>query len=100
MSQHVMEIVGFRPMPGVVPADLVEAAREAETWLKAQPGFVERRLGRSDDQTWFDWVEWTDIACAKAAADQIMDIPATAAFFSMIDMSTVDMRHCVIELAI
>lgn len=100
MSQHVMEIVRFSPVPGAVPVGLVEAAREAGTWLKAQPGLVGRSLGRSDDEIWVDWVEWTDMASAKAAAGQIMDIPATAAFFSMIDMSIVDVRHCVIDLAI
>lgn len=99
MEQHVMEIVRFSPVAGVTPARLVEAARGAETWLAAQPGFVGRRLGRSDDNTWVDWVEWADMASAKAAAAKIMDTPATGAFLAMIDMATVEMRHCSIEVA-
>lgn len=100
MDQHVMEIVRFSPIAGVAPESLVEAARGVETWLTAQPGFVGRRLSRSNDDIWVDWVEWTDMSAAKAAAARIMDTPATAAFMSMIDMATVDMRHCVIEVAI
>lgn len=100
MNQHMMEIVRFSPVTGVTPASLVEAARGAEIWLAAQPGFVGRRLGRSDDDTWVDLVEWADMASAKAAAAKIMDTPATAAFLATIDMATVEMRHCVIEVAL
>jgi len=100
MDQHVMEIVRFGLVAGVTPRDLVEAARGAETWLTAQPGFVGRRLGRCDEDTWVDWVEWADMASAKTAAAQFMDAPATAAFLAMIDIATVDMRHCVIEVAV
>lgn len=100
MDQHVMEIVRFAPVAGVTPESLVEAVIGAQTWLAAQPGFVGRRLGRCDDDTWMDWVEWNDMASAKTAAAKIMDTPATAAFLAMIDMMTIDMRHCVIEVAV
>lgn len=100
MDQHVMEIVRFSPVSGATSASLVEAARGMETWLAAQPGFVGRRLGRSNDDTWVDWIEWSDMASAKAAAAKITDAPATAAFLAMIDMATVEMRHSFIELAI
>ena len=99
MSQHVMEIVRFRPVAGVEPATLVQAARDAEVWIRAQPGFVSRRLGRSDDGAWVDWIEWTDMTSARSAGSRIMETPATAAFLSSIDMTSIDMRHCTIELA-
>lgn len=99
MSQHVMEIVRFRPVAGVEPATLVQAAKEAHVWIKVQPGFVSRRLGRSEDGAWVEWIEWSDMASAGAAASGIGKTPATAAFLSSIDMTSIDMRHCMIELA-
>ncbi|MCZ8098067.1 MAG: hypothetical protein O9972_09140 [Burkholderiales bacterium] len=97
MNEAILEIVEFRPS-GDVEA-LYEGARKMEPWLRAQPGFRWRRLSRLDDGTLIDTIEWSDMASAKAAADQIMTAEQVAGFMAMIDGSSVAMRHARIAVS-
>lgn len=101
MDTHtsVAEIVTFRLIPGTAPAAFLVTARATEAPLRAQAGFLRRRLTHGDDGLWTDFVEWRDLASARAAARAVMAEPDFAPFMALIDGPTVTMRHAPIALA-
>ena len=97
MKDAVLEIVEFRASGD---AEAVHAAaRHMEPWLRAQPGFRWRRLSRLEGGEWLDTIEWADMACAKAAADQIMTEAAVSGFMALIEGPSVVMRHAHIAVS-
>lgn len=93
------EIVTFRLTAGSTAQAFLHAARATEPLLRAQPGFLRRRLTCDADGLWTDLVEWRDLAAAHAAAEAVMRSPAFAPFMALIDGPTVTMRHATIALA-
>lgn len=89
----VMEVVTFRLLPGVAPADFLTAAAATEPPLRRMHGFRARRLVQGADGVWTDLVEWDSLALAHAAAGAVMADPAFAPFMAAIDGATVAMRH-------
>lgn len=97
-TAQVAEIVTFRLTPGTSAEAFTRAARATEPLLRAQPGFLRRRLTQGSDGTWTDWVEWRDLSAAHAAAETVMQAAAFAPFMALIDGPTVTMRHDTIAL--
>jgi hypothetical protein len=95
----VAEIVTFRLIPGSTAQAFLHAARATEPLLRAQPGFLRRRLTQGADGLWTDWVEWQDLAAAQTAAETVLHAPAFAPFMALIDGPTVTIRHAPIALA-
>lgn len=95
MSDHTLiaEIVTFRAAEGTDDADLARAAAALEPFLQGREGFVSRHLSRAEDGIWTDYVLWTDLARAKAAAAAIMSEPVAGAFMALIDPESVTMTH-------
>ena len=89
----VAEIVTFRLVPGTDEAAFLDAARGTEVAVRAQPGFVARRLSKDEAGLWTDMVEWQSLASAEAAARAVMAEPAFGPFAAMIDMDNLTMRH-------
>jgi hypothetical protein len=56
---------------GVDRASFAQAAHGMTDWIRAQHGFVARRLSVAVDGTWVEQVQWGDMASAKAAAAAI-----------------------------
>jgi len=89
----VLEVAEFRLVPGTSEADFLLAAQATMPPLRDHPGFLSRRITRSETGVWSDLVLWTDLTSAKAAAAAMMADPAFAAFVARIDMATLTMRH-------
>ena len=72
---------------------MVQAADDIQTWLKDQPGYLDRRVARDDSGLWIDVVSWTSLAEAQQAADTIMQTAAGQAFGAAIDGPSIQMFH-------
>lgn len=100
MAQHIIEAVTFKLKQGVTPERFVETAERANVFITAQPGFIRRRLSRTEDGTWNEHVEWETMAAARAAAAAIGKSPDTRSFLDAIDGPTVAMSHSALEIAV
>ncbi len=92
------EIVTFRAADGVSPGAMAQAASGMKPFLDGRDGFVSRTLSCDADGTWTDYVVWTDLATAKAAAEAIMSEPVAGAFMALIDPDSVKMIHAPIHV--
>ena len=72
---NVMEIVTFRLKADADPVAFRNAAKAVDTLLHARGTAVSRALVVDDDGLWTDIVEWTSIAEAKAAAEELGQRP-------------------------
>jgi hypothetical protein len=92
-TDPVLEVVGFRLIPGTTDAAFLAAAHATEVPLRRQPGFLSRQLTRAGDGTWTDHVSWASLPQARAAAKAMMADPAFAPFVALIDPASMQMRH-------
>lgn len=93
MTVAIAEIVTFR-LAGDVGADTFLAlSRTTEGFVRAAPGFVERRLSLGKDGVWTDYVIWRDMAAAQAAASQFPQQDFAPALMAAIDPDSLSMRH-------
>ncbi len=92
------EIVTFRAAHGVAQDTLAEAASGLNAFLDGRDGFVSRTLSCDAEGTWTDYVIWTDLAKAKAAAEKIMAEPVAGAFMALVDPESVKMIHAPIHV--
>ena len=100
MSKNVIETVTFKLNQGVSRGDFVAAAKISSAWVEAQPGFMHRRLSCTEDGTWIEHIQWTDMGAAKAAAAEIGKAPGNASFLSAINGPTVQVPHSELEVVI
>jgi heme-degrading monooxygenase HmoA len=94
-----IEVVVFRIRRDVAEAEFLRAAAATNTFLSGCEGFIRRRLARTDDDDWVDYVEWRTMADARAAAKRFADFPDTHRFTAAIDAGSAVLRHltvCVI----
>ena len=89
----VAEIVTFRLRPGADEARFLADARATDRPVAALPGFLRRSLSRDDTGLWTDYIEWTDLASATAAAQAVMNLPEFGPFIAAIDPDGMVMRH-------
>lgn len=52
--KYFIELVTFKTKAGVTPDQVISASDDVNQFLKNQPGFVSRNLGRTEDGTWHD----------------------------------------------
>jgi hypothetical protein len=93
MQHDVIEQVQFRALDPEADQRMAEAAWVAQAAIEQLPGFVSRQFGRAEDGSWVDLVRWQSLAHAQSAAATAGQHPAIAAFFALIDLSSVQMRH-------
>ena len=89
----IAEIVTFRLRPGTDEARFLADARATDRPVAALPGFLRRSLSRDDTGLWTDYVEWTDLASATAAAQAVMGLPELGPFIAAIDSEGMILRH-------
>ncbi len=89
----VAEIVTFTLANGITPSAFVEISQQSEAFVRAQPGFMFRRLSCGADGRWSDHVVWRDHAAAMAAAEAFPKQPFAAALMQAIEPGSIDMRH-------
>lgn len=93
MQHDVIEQVQFRALDALADQRMAEAAWAAQAAIEQMPGFVSRQFGRAEDGGWVDLVRWQSLAHAQAAAATVGQHPDLAAFFALIDLGSVQMRH-------
>ncbi len=87
-----IEIAEFALRSDTTEADLREALARLDAFLATQPGFIRRRSLR-DGRQCADLVEWRDRASADAGAQAVMQSPAAARYFALLDLAGARMRH-------
>jgi hypothetical protein len=92
-TNPVAEIVTFTLAGGITPEAFVALSQQSEAFVRAQPGFMFRRLSCGDDGRWSDHVIWRDHASAQAAAEAFSRQPFAAALMQAIEPGSIDMRH-------
>ncbi|WP_147124565.1 hypothetical protein [Shimia ponticola] len=89
----VAEIVSFHLKDGVDVETFQDAADKTAEAVRAFGGCLGRHLTCAADGLWTDIVIWKDMDTALKAAETVVQDPAFAPFGSMIDPTTVSMRH-------
>lgn len=92
-SGGVAEIFTFRLKPGATADAFADAARNTLPVLRAQGGFIRRRLSLGADGLWTDWIEWQDTESAQAAMAAVETAAPFGPFMAMIDERSLVMRH-------
>jgi hypothetical protein len=93
MAQHVLEVVTFSTVPGTDPQQFVALSETVTLWLRARPGFLARRLGRSEDDNWLDIVDWADEVNAARTSEAFFQEPSVHPFRALIDSQSVKLVH-------
>ncbi len=100
MTGPVVETVTFTLNAGTSREAFVRAAEAMNAWVAAQPGFVRRRLSRTEEGTWIEHIEWESMEAARAAAAGIGAAPDAGPFVSAIDGPSVVLHHSALEVAL
>lgn len=100
MSTHIIETVLFTVNDGVSRSDFLRAAEATTSFVTKLTGFVSRRLSYTDDGTWIDHIEWTDLKAAEAAAASVASDPRNAEFLKAINGQSVKMMYSKLEVSV
>jgi len=87
---EAVEITTFRLADGLTMADFIAANEDVDAWLRAQPGFISRRMCERDDGYVVDMLLWQSAAAGRRAAAGIMTELAASPVHAAIDQATVD----------
>jgi RimJ/RimL family protein N-acetyltransferase len=82
---NVVEIVMFRPLPGIAGEEVLEAAERMTTVLRGMRGFITRDLAVSSDGRWLDLVRWSDPAAAHRAARATLAMDVCRGYAALMD---------------
>lgn len=89
----MVEVVLFRARAGVSD-DQIRAATDAlQRDVEGFPGYISRRLVKSEDGQWLDIVDWTGLDEALRAAEAIMARPSAEGFGELVEPESVKMLH-------
>ena len=79
---------------GISDADFLKTVAATETsFLCKTPGFVRRTLSKSEDGTWFDYVEWATMKEATNAMERSMADAGASAFVQSIAPESIAVQH-------
>ncbi|WP_264213113.1 hypothetical protein [Leisingera thetidis] len=93
MTNPVAEIVTFALAPSVTAEEFVALSRQSEAYVRAQPGFLFRRLSRGADGRWSDHVVWRDMDTARRVAEEFPQQPFAPALMAAIAPGSAEIRH-------
>lgn len=95
----VIEIVRYRLKPEATPNEAVAAWEKSQSFAKAQPGFISRRIATTSDGDWIDEVEWESLEHAHAAASAFNPetYPELMDLMAVLDQSSMSMTHYAIQ---
>lgn len=88
-----LEVVIFKANVGTADEQMIAAAKKVQSVIERMPGNINRNFGKTESGEWVDAVMWDSMESAKSAAESIMSIPEFKPFGSLIDGSSVQMRH-------
>ena len=90
----IVELLTFRPKPGVSEAELRAAeARVYEEFAAQQPGMMRRTTAVSADGEWLVVQLWGDLATCEAGEAAAAGHPATAALHALADPDSLTARR-------
>ncbi|MFD6274233.1 hypothetical protein ACFWFI_01345 [Streptomyces sp. NPDC060209] len=87
---ETLEITTLRPAPGCTADDFVSANADINGYLKRQPGFLWRRIVKTDDGRIIDIVAYDSLPHARAGAAGITGEMADSPVHATIDHDSVD----------
>ncbi len=95
----VIETVRYNVKPGVTTEQAIAAWHKSQSFARAQPGFLGRRLLVSEDGQWLDMVEWDTMENAKAAgaAFDPGKYPDLLDLVTVLAEETMEMRHYITQ---
>ncbi len=94
LDQSVFEIVVFHLNSGATHEALLETSEPVSEWAAEQPGFIDRKLVRSNDgNTYVESVRWHSLDEAERAAQLALTSSACAPMFGLIEFETIQMLH-------
>jgi len=88
-----VEIVMYRVRPGVGDDQIIALSDIMQTDVERFPGYIGRRLLKSEDGLWLDIVDWASMEEALNAATQFSTFPAAQQFGELADVENVAMYH-------
>ncbi len=89
----MVEVVLFRGRAGVSDDQIRAAADALQRDVEGFPGYISRRLIKSEDGQWLDIVDWTGLDEALRAAEAIMARPSAASFGAVVEPASIKMLH-------
>ena len=94
LDQSVFEIVVFHLNSGATHEALLETSEPVSEWVAEQPGFIDRKLVRSNDgNTYVEIIRWHSLDEAERAAEIALTSPSCAPMFGLIEFETIQMLH-------
>lgn len=97
MNTQVAETVTFKLNAGVTTEEFINLTRASEAFVRANPGFVFRRLSSGADGAWTDTVIWQDMETALKVADTFGKQDFAPALMAAISPDSVTIRHETIQ---
>lgn len=88
----ILEIARFRLADGVTEAQFIEASDGMNEFLRAQAGFIRRRMVQ-EETLFTDMVEWESKSHAEAAFQAFFTHPKTVPVIGMIAQDSLQMAH-------
>ncbi len=93
-DESTFEIVVFKLTDEATHEQLIEAAESVSRWVREQPGFIDRKLIRSEDGgTYTEIVRWASLAQATKAGELAESSPRCAPMFALIRMDSMTFFH-------
>ena len=89
----IVEVVQFKAKTGVSDAQIRDAADALHRDVEHFPGYMRRRLLKSEDGQWLDIVDWTTLDEALHAAEAIMARPSAQSFIELVEPESITMLH-------
>ncbi len=89
----IVEVVQFKAKTGVSDAQIRDAADALQRDVEHLPGYMHRRLLKSEDGQWLDIVDWTGLDEALHAAEAIMARPSAQGFMELVEPASITMLH-------
>ncbi|KPD12623.1 hypothetical protein [Phaeobacter sp. 11ANDIMAR09] len=93
MTQQVAETVTFTLNPGVSTEEFVQLSKASEAFVRANPGFIFRRLSCGSDGSWTDTVIWKDMETALEVAETFAQQEFAPALMAVMAPDSVSIRH-------
>lgn len=92
-AQPVYELAIARLKEGVAGDTYLAASEAIQPDLRAMPGFIDRRLLKSDDGLWVELLTWASLADAQRAAEVFPTLPCFQPIMAMLDDTTIAIHH-------
>lgn len=93
VADAVAETVTFRLNTDVTAAQFIALSKQSTDFVRANPGFVFRRLSAGEDGSWTDTVIWKDMETALEVAESFGKQDFAPALMAAIKPDSVQIRH-------